>query len=125
VINLPFAPYIIFGQATDSSGNNIANATITLKNLNSGETLTTTSNSSGQYVFDCANFESGWYDGDEIQLYTTEGTFEIYATHNGGQSWYQIENEKSYTFDVNGLRTQINQTHYPGARTGLTIIYPI
>ena len=121
---MPFTPYLVFGVATDSGGNLMVGTLITLKNLSSEESITTTTNDLGQYVFDCANFESGWINGDVLQIYTVEPAFEIYASHNGGLSWYQIENEESYTFDINSNRAQINKTYYPGGRE-VKIIYPI
>lgn len=121
-------PYLIFGRATDRNGANIANTQITLKNENSGEEITVIADANGEYVFDCANFPSGWADGDILTLSISgidENDFEYYASHNGGLSWYQVENEQSYTFDINSIRIKIDQANYPGGRTDARIIYPI
>ena len=121
-------PYIVFGKATDRNGNNIANTVVTLKNENSGEEITFTTDANGDYVFDCANFPSGWADGDRLTLFIAgidKDDFEFYASHNGGLSWYQVLNETDYTFDINSIMIRIDQTNYPGGRIGINIIYPI
>jgi hypothetical protein len=47
-----------------------ANITLTLINERTGESITTTTNSLGQYIFDCANFESGYTDLDFLLIQT-------------------------------------------------------
>ena len=61
-------PYIIFGRATDRNGTALSGVTVSLYNENSGETITTITDASGDYVFDCANFPSGWADGDVLTI---------------------------------------------------------
>lgn len=124
-MTLLITPHIITGTATDVNSNAIANRVIILTNLNSSETQTFTSTSSGEYIFDCGNFASGYADGDKISLSLEEPTFEIYVSHNAGLSWYQVDNEEEYTFDINAIRVQVDKTNFPGGRTGIKLIYPI
>lgn len=121
-------PYIIYGRATDRSGAVITGEVVTLRNENSGEEITFVTDANGDYVFDCANFPSGWADGDILALSTggiDEDDFEFYVSHNGGLSWYQVDNKESYSFDINGLKIKIDQTNYPNGRIDARIIYPI
>ena len=119
-----FTPYTIYGTATDSNGNALVGININLKNESSGEIISTTSNSLGQYSLNAADFASGWLNGDKLTLYTDTPTFEFYVSHNGGLSWYQVENEEDYAFDINSLKVKIDKTNYSGGRE-LTIIYPV
>ena len=122
---MPAEPYLIFGPATDVSGNPISGRVIELVNENSGEVLTFVSNAQGEYQFDANNFPSGWQNGDVLTLRTSTPTFEIYASHNAGLSWYQMDNREEYAFDVNSVRLKIDSTNYPGGRAGIIVIYPI
>jgi len=63
-------PYIVYGVAYDTDGTTALNsATIRLRNETNGQIISTTSNSSGQFVLDAANFSSGYLTGDNFNLY--------------------------------------------------------
>jgi len=66
-------PYPISGIIYDSDNNVINGVTVSVINTSSNEELTTTTNSSGEYVIDLANLTSGYMDGDIISIYSSYG----------------------------------------------------
>jgi hypothetical protein len=76
-INLP---YLTFGEISES-GTGVSSATVKVRNESTNELLTTTTNASGLYVFDLANFTSGYTIGDTITVYT------IYQNFDGQSSF--------------------------------------
>ena len=121
---MPVTPYFIFGRFSDKNGNAVANTTVFLTNENSGDVISASTNENGDYEFDCANFVPDWKDGDVLTLSTGTADFEFYASHNGGLSWYQVENQESYAFDINSSKVKIDKTKHSGGRD-IIIIYPI
>ena len=118
-------PYVVFGNATDANGSAITNTALIVTNETSGETITVFTDSSGDYIFDLANFASGYADGDSIRISTSDDTdVEIYASHNAGVSWNQVQDGVKSVLEVNGLTVQIDETNYPGGRE-VTVIHPI
>lgn len=57
-------PYIIYGTTSGFTAGN----SVILFNERTGDQLTTTLNSLGQYIFDCANFSSGWANEDLLRI---------------------------------------------------------
>jgi len=72
---MPTTPYIIYGKINLnlSSGPATSN-NVTLKNETTNETISTITNSNGQYIFDLANLTSGYTDGDFILIRGTGGS---------------------------------------------------
>ena len=60
-------PYPIYGTITDSDSNNVSTKVV-LRNDRTGEKTNTTSNSSGNYVLDAANFSSGYMTTDRVTI---------------------------------------------------------
>ena len=122
----PFEPYIINGIFTDKNGNAIANATITAQNLSNGNIITTTTNSLGQFLFDCANFEKGWYNGDTIRLTGNAGATidaEIHFSVDGGTNWMRVENDVETGLSANTVRRKVDLINYSGGMTlNITLI---
>lgn len=63
----PFQPFLVSGVAVGIKGN-ANSATITLTDTTTGESITTTADSNGEYLFDLANLASGYTDGDTISI---------------------------------------------------------
>ena len=59
-------PHIWFGTVTNG-----ANRKVKILNETTNETMETTANSSGQYIFDLANFDNGYSNGDNIRTFVT------------------------------------------------------
>ena len=63
-------PYTISGIIYDTDGSTaVSSASVKARNETTNEILTTTSNSSGQYLFDAANFASGYLQTDKVTIY--------------------------------------------------------
>lgn len=69
---MPF-PYIVSGVITDTDATHPNGAKVILRNDTNGETTTTTTNSSGQYVLDAGNLTSGYLQTDSITIYCAWG----------------------------------------------------
>ncbi len=67
----PYVPYPIYGTINIASS---AGVTVTATNLSTSEQITVTSESDSTYTLDCANFPSGYTDGDSIQITANGGT---------------------------------------------------
>lgn len=84
-------PYIISGKITDTDATNPNGAKVTIRNDRNGETTTTTTNSSGEYVVDAANFASGYLATDHLTVHCAwgladaESSFDI-ADYGGGHT---------------------------------------
>ena len=73
--------YPISGILYDTDGTTaLASATVKIRNENTNKTLTETTNSSGQYVFDCGNLEGGWTEGDKITIYVIYQNYDAAVT---------------------------------------------
>ncbi len=78
---MPAGLYPISGILYNIDGTTaVASATVKIRNENINKTLTETTNSSGQYVFDCGNFKGGWTDGDKITLYVIYQNYDAAIT---------------------------------------------
>lgn len=64
-------PWIIKGTL---SGTSYANCPVYAYNATTGETISTTSDSNGHYIINCADFPSGYTNGDVIHLMASQGT---------------------------------------------------
>jgi len=63
-------PYVISGTVYDTDGSTAINgATVRARNETNNEIISVTSDSSGQYIFDCANFDSGYLTTDKVTVY--------------------------------------------------------
>jgi len=81
-------PYPVSGKVYDIDGTAEGGVTVRLTNTRTKETLTATTNTSGEYVLDLSNLESGWNNNDVVFL----------------QAWEKSSPFKtaSYTFEVSG-----------------------
>lgn len=61
-------PYIVYGTITDVDSTFPNGAKVVIRNDTNGETLTTYTNSSGQYIVDLANLASGYTLTDRISV---------------------------------------------------------
>jgi len=66
-------PYPISGIIYDSDSEVLNGVTVSVINTDSNEELTTTTNSSGEYILDLANLTSGYRNGDLISIYSSYG----------------------------------------------------
>lgn len=69
-VNLPLP---IAGTITDSNGDNPSGAKVILRNDSNGEKLSTTTNSSGKYLFDAGNLASGYDVGGYLTVICSFG----------------------------------------------------
>jgi len=74
-------PFVINGTVYDTSSTALANVKVTLRNERTNETINQNTNSSGQYVLDCANLTGGWSDGDTITVYVIYTNYEDYEEY--------------------------------------------
>src|SRR3990167_801136 len=121
---MPQEPYIIFGQFLDKNGNAVSNATITVKNLSTGDTFTVVTGANGNYNADCANFGNGFSDGDKVRLYGASSesiVMDIYFSVDCGKTWQQVNNNEEATITANTTRIKIDQVNYPGGIADLNI----
>lgn len=58
----------------------IASATVRLRNENTNEVITATTNALGQFVLESGNFASGWTNGDYLTLYVIYQNFDASIT---------------------------------------------
>ena len=73
IMAVPGTPHTIYGFVFDHSGKPLKDAVVSLTNLNTSEQLNTTTASDGSYVFELANLQNGYSDGDLIEI---EATYE-------------------------------------------------
>jgi hypothetical protein len=83
---MPSLPFPVSGTAYESNGSTtIASLRVICRNVTNNETITYTTNSSGQFIFDLSNFTSGYSTGDEISLFASYGNYyrEVVFTVSG------------------------------------------
>lgn len=68
-------PFLIYGTITESSVG-VASATVKARNERTNELLDEIADSSGRYIFDAANFTSGYLNGDAVTVYTIYQNFD-------------------------------------------------
>ena len=83
-------PYPVNGTVKDSGSNAISTRVI-LRNDRTGEKLSATSNSSGQYLFDAGNFTSGYVNTDRLTVICSYGDEEkessfLISDYGGGHT---------------------------------------
>jgi len=88
-------PYPVAGTITDSDGNAVSTKVV-LRNDRTGESINTTSNSSGQYLLDAANLASGYMTTDRLTVIVAYGDEDgslsfLISDHAGGYSGADIE----------------------------------
>ena len=70
------SPYPLDGIIYESNGTTaVVSLTVSVMNVSTGETQTITTNSSGQYLVECANFTSGYTNGDVISIWASYGRY--------------------------------------------------
>jgi len=89
-------PLIIYGTVTESS-TGVDTITVKARNETTNDTITTTTNASGQYVLDAANFTSGYAEGDQITVYTIYNSFEGESSIIVALPTYLYENDIALT----------------------------
>ena len=73
---MAFFPFPLNGTVYDSDGiTALANVKVICMNVTNNETQTYITNSSGQFMFDLANFTSGYLTGNEISLFASYGNY--------------------------------------------------
>ncbi len=85
-------PLIIYGTVTES-GSGTPDVTVKARNETTNQTLSTTADNNGQYVFDAANFTDGYQDGDLITIYTIYSNFEGQETVTIALPLYSYEQD--------------------------------
>lgn len=73
-------PHAIVGFVKDGAGSAVAGASVTLENGRTGETLSVTANSLGQYSADLSSMPEGFRTGDLILVTAAYGDLEGSAT---------------------------------------------
>ncbi len=61
-------PYVLGVKVNKSDASARANVTVKITNIRTSETMTNTTNSSGETIFDLANFIQGYETGDVIDV---------------------------------------------------------
>lgn len=123
---MPVLPYVIGVQFNQSSGSGRADVSIVLTNVRTEETLTETTNSSGQVIFDLGNLEDGYIIGDKLTIGKSvlDGDMEYFITANGDETnptWVEVENETRTRLYPNTVRFKLNTARNPGGKTDLNI----
>lgn len=78
---MPGQSYVLGIVVYQSDGSSVlSNALVTIRNENTSETQTGITNSSGQIVFNLANFTSGWTIGDIISYFVLYQSYEAYGS---------------------------------------------
>ncbi len=85
-------PFLIYGTISESSVG-VATATVKARNETTNELLSETTDSAGRYIFDAANFTSGYLNGDKVTIYT------LYTNFDGSETT---------TIDVAGGLSNVN-----------------
>jgi len=89
--------YTVFGEITNQNADPIQGASILVTNQATGENMTDTSGNLGQYQVNLGNLESGWSDGDNIQIevmfqgYTSTISFSVIGDR------YQVDFSLTFT----------------------------
>jgi len=111
-------PYVIYGTFYDSNNTVLASTELLVTNETTGETRTVTTNGSGQYAFDCANFASGYDRGASI-IFEVNSTpvWEHWASIDAGKNWQQVEYNTNTLMVYNTVRFKHSSTYYPHGRT--------
>lgn len=115
----PLLPRILSIQLNQSGGGGRASATLLITNNTTGDTGTTTTNASGQALFDLANLTNGYTNGDSITVnqVTSDSDMEYFVTNNGNQTnptFVQVENGSSGSFILNTARFKLNLSRHAG-----------
>lgn len=87
-------PFIVNGTITDSGSANPSGAPIIIRNDRTVETISITTNSSGEYVGDLANLTNGWNVGDQVTVIARFGLEE------GESSFVVQDNEASRLINI-------------------------
>jgi len=112
-------PYVIYGYLYDLNSAIVANGIITAKNLSTGDIITSTTNSDGQFAIDCGNFQQGYEDGDTIKLFGASSStisYELYFSVDGENNWMRTEPNVETTVSHNTVRRKIDKTNHPGGQ---------
>jgi hypothetical protein len=73
---MPSLPFPVDGTVYEFDGTTaVANVKVICRNVTNNETLNTTTNSSGQFIFDLSYFTSGYSTGNEISLFASYGNY--------------------------------------------------
>lgn len=64
-------PYSVYGHIYDSDGNPASGAVVTIQNVRTGDTLTTSTDSNGYYQENLLNMDSAYKNGDSIVVAAT------------------------------------------------------
>jgi len=74
--------YLIYGVLYDTDGTTpLSGVTVRGRNESTGEKITTTTNSQGQYILDFSNLASGWINGDQLTSYVIYSNYESSETN--------------------------------------------
>ena len=71
---MPSLPYVIPLTIQYPSGTGLSSVQVALRNQSTDEVLTQTTNSSGEVLFDCSNFPSGYTNGDIVEIVYSNGS---------------------------------------------------
>ena len=98
-------PYSVYGTITDTDATNPDGAKVVLRNDTNGETTTTTTNASGKYLVDAANFTSGYLETDGLTVICGYGNADNQSsflissdTHNVDLTLTTIEESGDLTY---------------------------
>lgn len=73
---MPVSPYPVTGRVYANSGTTaLSNVNVICKNVSNNETQSMLSDANGDFIFDLANFPSGYSTGDEISLFASYGNY--------------------------------------------------
>jgi hypothetical protein len=75
-IKIPSTPFPIDGRVYDTDGTTaLTGIAVICRNTTNNESMSTTTDSNGDFMFDAVNFTSGYSIGDEISLFTSYGNY--------------------------------------------------
>lgn len=96
--------YIIYGTLYEDDGTTpVASATVKARNESTAETISVTTNSLGQFLFDLSNLASGWTDRDTVTIYT------IYTNYEGAES-VTIDTSSGYTINQDVTLSEVEDS---------------
>jgi hypothetical protein len=119
---VPSVPYIVAVKVYQSDGSTPrSGAVVLLTNYSTGDTLTETSNSAGEVVYDLGNMTNGYSDGDRLvaKQVVSHDDVECYVSHNGGATyptWVRVDNNVRTRLKLNTARIKIDLVNHPAGQ---------
>lgn len=98
-VDVLIPPYYVWGHVSYEDGDPVRDAVLRLTNLETSETVIAIGDSSGNYIVDLGTLYSGYMNGEEIEIFGTDGSYYGYSFvfvqtdlyDDPGMDWPNIE----------------------------------